>query len=178
MKKLLLLFIFPFYVGVLHAQFTANYELNGGVVFQKVQKLYWENGLGADFTSDFLLKKHIHLTANYVTSRLGSALGTHAIKQDNFLIGANWHFLHNNPFQIFAGLNAGYFHADYEEEMFNDLPHSSVLYQLNTGFEYRFHSPFTASLGLGYNFINGDGVSTPGTLFPVFYQLKVFYRIK
>lgn len=178
MKRILLLLMLVLCMGFVNAQFTANYELRGGVVIQKTQKLYWENGVGADFTSDFLLQKKLHLTAGYFTSRLGSAMNTNAIKQDNMVLGANWHFMPKRPFQIFAGLNAGYFFADYEEDMFNDLPNSSVLCQFNAGVEYKFNSPFTASLSMGYNAINGDGVNKPGSLFPFFYQLKVFYRIK
>ena len=178
MRKLILLFTLLLSFHFVSAQFLANYEINGGVVMQKTQKLYSENGIGADFTSDFLLNKKIHLKLNYVTSRLGSALGTNAIKQDNLTIGADWHFFPTKPLQIFTGLNTGYFYADYEEDMFKQLPHSSVLMRFESGLSYKFNNPFSASLSFGYNFVNGNGVSKPGTLFPVFYQLKIFYRIK
>ncbi|VBB45660.1 conserved exported hypothetical protein [uncultured Paludibacter sp.] len=178
MRKILLLFTLFWCEGFVNAQFTAHYELNVGVLTQKVQKLYFENGIGGDFTSDFLFNKKIHLKAAYVTSRLGSALGTNAIKQDNFTVGADWHFFPTRRYQIFTGLNTGYFYADYEEEMFKVLPHTSMLFQFESGLMYKFNAPFTASLSFGYNFINGDGVSKPGTLFPVFYQLKVYYRFK
>lgn len=178
MKKIILPLILFLFTGVVNAQFTKNYELNGGVVIQKTLKLYWENGIGADYTSDFLLNKKIHLKAAYVTSVLGSAMGTNAIKQGSFTLGANWHFFHTRPLQIFAGLNTGYFAADYEEEVFDVLPHKSLMLQLEGGLTYKFNASITASLSAGYNLITGDGVNGPGTLFPLFYQLKVFYRFK
>ena len=45
------------------------------------------------------------------------------------------------------------------------------------GLYYKFKFPLAACLSVGYNLINGDGVSKPGTLFPVFYQLSVLYMI-
>ncbi len=178
MRKVILLFILSLGALFVNAQLTANYELNAGVVIQKTQKLYWENGVGADFTSDFLMKKQIHLKVAYVTSSLGSAMGTNAIKQNNFIVGADWHFFRKSPLQIYAGLNTGYFSANYENEIFNQLPNTSMLLQFESGLSYKFKFPLSTSLSFGYNFVNGDGVSKPGTLFPVFYQLKMYYRIK
>lgn len=177
MKKVVLVVILSLSILFVNAQFTNNYELNAGVVTQKTEKLYWENGVGADFTSDFLLKKQIHLKAAYVTSTLGSAMGTNAIKQNNFIVGADWHFFSKSPLQVYAGLNTGYFSVNYEE-MFNELPHASMLMQFESGLTYKFKFPLSTSLSFGYNIINGDGINKPGTLFPVFYQLKMYYRIK
>ena len=43
---------------------------------------------------------------------------------------------------------------------------------------YRFAFPLSLSASLGYNFITGNGEQGPGTLFPLFYQFKLYYRIK
>lgn len=178
MKKILLLFVaVMFLIPVAKAQLTASDELGVGLRFQKTEQLYWENGVGLDYTSDVLLNKHIHLKLSYVTSRLGSAMIGNAVKQDNFLIGADWRFRAQKPFQVFAGLNTGFFHADMENSTFDVLPHNSLLLSGEAGLYYKFKFPLSASLSVGYNLINGDGVSKPGTLFPVFYQLSVFYRI-
>jgi hypothetical protein len=178
MKKhtfiVLILFLFTTYSN---AQFFNNYELGVGARIQKTEQLYWENGVTADFTSDFLLKKNIHLKLSYVTSRIGSAFNTNAIKQDNYIIGADWRFRTNKNFQIFAGLNTGFFHADMENIQFYSLPHNSMLFGLETGLYYKFKFPVTVSLSVGYNLINGDGIGTPGTLFPVFYQMSILYNI-
>lgn len=178
MKKIVIsvLFIMIFVIQS-EAQFADNYELGIGVRMQKTEQLYWENGVGLDYTSDFLLKKKIHLKMSYASSRIGSALGTNAIKQDNYLIGADWRFRSDKDFQIFAGMNTGFFHFDTENSIFDVLPNNSMLLSLETGLFYKFKFPMATSLSVGYNIINGDGVNKPGTLFPVFYQLSVFYYI-
>ena len=159
------------------AQSDNSYDLGVGLRFQKTEQLYWENGVGADFTSDFLLQKKIHLTMSYATSRLGSAMIGNAIKQDNYRIGANWHFRSEKDFQILAGLNTGFFHADMENAIFNVLPHNSLLLAVETGLFYKFKFPMAANLSVGYNLITGDGVFGPGSLLPVYYQLSVYYYI-
>jgi len=176
-KNIIVVLLLIFCITETYAQFTNNYELAMGVRFQKTEQLYWENGVGLDYTSDFLMQKKIHLKMSYASSRIGSAFGTNAIKQDNYLIGADWRFRTEKDFQIFAGMNTGFFHYDTEDPIFDVLPNNSMLLSVETGLFYKFKFPMAASLSVGYNLINGDGVSKPGTLFPVFYQLSVFYYI-
>jgi hypothetical protein len=178
MNKPLLFFVtFLLFCPFIMSQNTSSYDLGIGLRFQKTEGLYWENGIGADYTSDFLLHKKIHIKVSYSTSRLGSAFNSNAIRQDNYLIGADWRFRSNKDFQIFAGLNTGFFHADMENPIFNSLPHNSLLFSGEAGFFYKFKIPLATSLSISYNLINGDGINIPGTLFPVFYQLSVFYYI-
>ena len=177
MRKALFAVFVILSISLLKAQTAASDELAVGLRFQKTEQLYWENGVGADFTSDFLLHKKIHLKLSYATSRIGSAFLTNAIRQDNVVIGVDWRFRSDKDFQLFAGLNTGFFHADMENPIFNVLPHNSMLLQLETGLFYKFKFPLATSLSVGYNLINGDGVNVPGTLFPVYYQLSVFYYI-
>jgi hypothetical protein len=178
MKKILsLLLPFLFFCVTVNAREPDTYELGVGVRIQKTEQLYWENGAAVDYTSGFLLHKQVHLKLSYVTSRLGNAFTGNAVKQDNYIVGADWHFRSTKAFQIFAGLNTGFFHADMETQQFNVLPHNSILFSLEAGLYYKFKFPLAAGLSAGYNLINGNGVSTPGTLFPVFYQLSVFYRL-
>jgi len=152
-------------------------ELKGGIRIQKAQKLYWENGFSFDFASPKILDSRIHFGASYVTSRLGSAMGSNAIKQDNYIISAGYHFRHKKYFQPFTRLNTGYFHADYEEDIFDVLPNNAFLFSVDAGLSYEFRIPLTVSLSAGYNLISGTGTSGPGTLYPVFYQMSVFYTI-
>ena len=177
-KVFIFLAAFMLFIPFINAQKdSSTYELGVGLRFQKTEQLYWENGVGADFTSDFLLHKKIHLKLSYATSRIGSAFLSNAIRQDNYVIGADWRFRSTKDFQIFAGLNTGFFHADMETTQFNVLPHNSMLFSLETGLFYKFKFPLATSLSVGYNLINGDGLTVPGSLFPVFYQLSVFYYI-
>ncbi len=162
---------------MINAQNTES-DLNAGLIFQKTQHLYWENGFGVDYTSDFLLNRHLHLKAGYVSSRLGSCMLSNAVKQDNIVLGVDFRFRPKKQLQFFAGVNTGFFYADYEEPVFDVLPNTSLLFSAETGLIYKFHYPFI-SLGLsaGYNLISGDGFTKPGTLFPVFYKMSLFYKL-
>jgi len=171
------LLAFAIYSSFLEAQSSGTDELGVGLRFQKTEQLYWENGVAMDYTSDFLFKKQLHLKMSYVTSGLGSAMIGNAVLQDNFIVGADWRFRSQKDLQIFAGLNVGYFNANMDNQIFDVLPHSSMLFAAETGLFYKFKFPLATSLSVGYNFINGDGVSKPGTLFPLYYQLSVFYYI-
>jgi hypothetical protein len=152
-------------------------ELKGGIRIQKAQKLYWENGVSFDFASPKIADSRIHFGASYITSRLGSAMGSNAIKQDNYLFSAGYHFRHEKHFQPFARLNTGYFHADYEADIFDVLPNSAFLFSADAGLSFDFSIPLTVSLSAGYNLNSGSGTSGPGTLYPFFYQMSIFYTI-
>jgi len=162
----------------LDAQDSNSDELGVGLRFQKTEQLYWENGVGIDYTSSFLLKKHIHLKMSYFTSGLGSAMFENALLQDNFVVGFDWRFRPQKNLNFFVGLNTGFFNVDLINATFNSLPQNSMLFSAETGFFYKFKFPLATSLSVGYNFINGNGIDRPGTLFPVYYQLSVFYYIK
>jgi len=181
-KKLKLSILFISIVLCLHAQSSGINdgwlgELKGGIRIQKAQKLYWENGFALDFTSPKIADSRIHLGASYVTTRLGSAIGSNAIKQDNFLISGGYYFRHLKQFQPFTRLNTGYFHANYEEAVFDVLQNNAFLFSIDAGLSYAFKIPLTVNLSAGYNLNSGSGSSGPGTLYPVFYQMSIFYTI-
>jgi len=176
-KSIFILFVSFLITSNVSAQEADSYELGVGLRFQKTEQLYWENGFGADYTSDFLLKKKIHLKMSYASSRLGSAINSNAIRQDNYLIGADWRFRSQKNFQILAGFNTGIFHADMETTQFNVLPHNAMLFSVETGLFYKFKFPLALNLSVAYNLINVNGVDSPGTLFPVYYQFSVLYYI-
>ena len=56
-KALFTAFVFLLFLPLLKAQTATPYELAVGLRVQKTEQLYWENGVAADFTSDFLLQK-------------------------------------------------------------------------------------------------------------------------
>lgn len=176
MKQFIFLVLFLPIIGII-AQEKTSRELSGGIVLQKTQNLYIENGVGLDYTCDRLLKKKIHIKGTYLSSRLGSAVGSNAIKQDYFILGADYRFFSDKPLQLLAGLNTGLFTADYEDAIFDDLPSTSLLLAIETGLNYKFKQiPLSASLTIGYNVRNGNGVDIPGSLFPVFYKVGFMYR--
>lgn len=161
----------------LFAQISEPGTLKAGFRFQKAQKLYWENGCALDYTCPKLLDSRLHFGASYATSRLGSALGSNAIKQDNYLLNTSFHFRPQQALQPFVRLNLGFFHADYESPLFDALPNSTFMTALDAGLSYEFKFPLSLELSAGYNLNAGTGVSGPGTLFPVFYQLSLLYTL-
>lgn len=152
-------------------------EMKIGIRTQKTQKLYWENGITLDFTAKKLWDKRIHFGLSYITSRLGSAMNSNAIKQDNFLFSTSFHFRHRKQFQPFVRINLGYFHADYEEAMFDVLDNTAFTYALEGGLAYEFKIPLVLSIGTGINLNTGNGMDGPGTLYPIYYQISLTYTI-
>lgn len=162
---------------LISAQTTNQQNLKAGIVFQKTQSLYWENGVGFDYSSANILDNKIHFKATFLSSRLGSAFNSNAIKQDNFIVGADWRFRSEKNLQIMVGLNTGVFKAHYDDPIFDVLPSSTILLSAETGLTYQFKFPMSAILSVGYNLRNGDGVGIPGSLFPVFYKLGFYYSL-
>jgi len=152
-------------------------ELKAGVRFQKTQKLYWENGFAIDYTCSRLWDKRIHLGLSYTTSRLGSAISSNAIKQDNYLFNASYHFRHSKSLHPMLRLNLGYFYADMENEIFEVLDHTAFMVSIDAGVYYQFDFPLTIGFTAGYNLSSGNGTSGPGSLYPIYYQMSLFYTI-
>ena len=152
-------------------------EITAGIRLQKTHNLYFENGITADFTSSKLWDQRLHLGVSYVTSRLGTALGSNAIKQDNYLATIQYNFRRTKIINPIVRLNGGFFHANLESAVFDELPHNSALFSIEGGMYLRLKLPVRPSLTFGYNLITGDGLSGPGTLFPLFYQLSISYKI-
>lgn len=178
MKKLLVLPVLLLSLAFcLQAQTTDAGTLKGGIRLQKAQKLYWENGFALDYSNENLLDSRLHFGVGYATSRLGSALGTNAVKQDNFLFSSTFHFRPHHALQPFARLNLGYFKADYESPIFDVLPNSAFVTAIEAGLSYECNIPLTLELSAGYNLSAGSGVAGPGTLFPVYYQLSILYTL-
>lgn len=157
--------------------FSQERELDVGLRFQKSINLYYENGFTVQYADDRLLSRRLFVGFSYVSSRLGSGMGTNAIKQDNYLISGSWMFRPQRSLQPFVRLNTGYFIADYEDPVFDVLPNTSILLSPETGLSYRFTFPLKAGISLGYNLITGDGMDGPGTLYPLFVQTSITWNI-
>lgn len=174
--------LFPILIFLLFFHFPSSAvsqekELDLGIRFQKSINFYYENGLTVQYADERILSKRLFLGFSYVSSRLGTAMGSNAINQDNFLINGTWMFRPLRSFQPFIRLNTGYFIADYEDPVFDVLPNSSVLLSPETGLSYKFNFPLKAGISLGYNLITGDGIDGPGTLYPLFVQTSITWNI-
>jgi hypothetical protein len=171
MKKFLTLLFLTFSSA---ATFCQIHTLDAGIRLQKTVGLYYENGV----TAQYNLNRRWAGGISFVSSRLGSAIGTNALKQDNFILSGAYHFRPAKKLKPFVRLNTGYFHADYESEIFKSLPNSSLLASLDAGISYQFKSPLKINFSAGYNSISGDGLSSPGTLYPIFLQSSITWNFK
>ena len=171
-KQLLFLFLL-FYVSSANAQSSI---LDVGVRLQQTVNLYNENGIGVSYSNIHLKPDRLYFGFSYTTSRLGTALHSNAIRQDNFLVSAAWYFRKHHIIRPLARLNTGYFSADYGDKMFKVLPQKSLLLSADIGICFQTGTPFKVTTSLGYNFITGDGLSGPGTLYPLFYQLTLSWN--
>jgi hypothetical protein len=155
------------------SSYSQLHSYDVGLRFQKTVDLYYENGI----TVQYQFSKRILLGASYVTSRLGSAINSNAIKQDNFTISGAYLFRPNKKLQPIIRLNTGYFVANYESEIFKNLTNSSAILALDAGLLYSFQSPLKLNFTIGYNTITGDGEQGAGTLYPVYFQTSVMWNL-
>lgn len=156
-----------------HLSFGQPGTLDVGLRLQKTLNMYNENGV----TAQYHLTRRVGVGFTYVTSRLGSAIGSNAIKQDNVFASASFFLRPDRSVKPFLRGNVGWFSANYGSEIFRELPDSSPLLSLEGGLAVQIKGPIGTSASLGYNLITGDGLDVPGTLFPLFYQLSVTYRL-
>ena len=151
--------------------------LDVSIRLQKSISLYTENGVTAQYTNSKLASQRLYFGVSYVTSRLGTALNSNAIKQDNFLVNATWFFRPKWLIQPVVKANVGYFNADYGSDLFNELPRTSLLASPELGLCYCPNFPLKINASVGYNLLTGNGLTGPGTLYPVFVQTSITWNI-
>jgi hypothetical protein len=176
----MLKYIYVFIVALLlnpSFGWAQNSVLDVGARLQKTVNLYNENGVAVNYSNKNLLADRLYFGFSYVTSRLGTAYNSNAIKQDNYLVSAAWYFRRQSIIRPFIRLNTGYFSADYGSKIFDLLPRKSLLFSSDFGLSFETGTPIKITTSLGYNAITGNGGSGPGTLYPVFYQLTLFWSL-
>lgn len=152
-------------------------QLDVGIRLQKSVGLYTENGLTMQYSHPKLVSGRLGVGLSYVTSRLGTAFHTNAIKQDNVLATASYYFRPNWLIRPVVKANAGYFTADYGDALFDELPHTSPLVSSELGLSYCPDFPLKINASIGYNLLTGNGTTGPGTLYPVFVQTSLTWNI-
>ncbi|TDQ18888.1 hypothetical protein DFQ04_0699 [Algoriphagus boseongensis] len=157
---------------------SAQTQIDLGLRSQKAFGLYFENGPVAKFSFERFAPERLALGIGYTTSRLGSAIGSNAIRQDNYQLWLAYYLKKEHKLRPVFSLGTGYFNADYESNDFEVLDHGSPLLYATAGLEYATAIPLKINLSLGYNFISGNGDKGPGTLYPTFAQLNFFYPLK
>jgi len=172
LKKLTLLSFFLIIIC------TQAQTLKVGVRIQKTQQMYWENGISSQYTFAKFKPNQFYVGFDYVTSRLGSAYNSNAIKQDTYLFSGSWLFNKSKPYHIVTRLNMGYFYSDLEEDIFKDVPNSSFLFSPEVGFTYDIKKvPISLNFGTGFYIITAKEGYSPGTLQPLYFHLDLYYRL-
>lgn len=175
MKNLILTTIALFF-----CLFSYSQSLDIGVRIQKTHKMYWENGFSIKYSFATFKPHNFELGVDYLTSRLGSAYNSNAIKQDNYLANATWKFGDSTKvFKIYTRVNLGLLVADFEEPFFDELPNKAFLLSPEVGCVYSFTKlPMKLGVGLGYYIDVQKEGKTPGTFQPLYYHFNVSYPIK
>jgi hypothetical protein len=152
--------------------------LDVGLRFQKTVNLYQENGFTIQYSDARLKYDKLYFGISYYSSRLGTAFQSNAIKHDNFLLSVSYFFRKDKLIRPLTRLNLGYFTADYEYVIFDDLQSNSLLLSPEFGISVNLKQlPLKIATSLGYNVITGDGVNGAGTLYPLFIQTSVTWSI-
>lgn len=159
-----------------HSAIAQQRVLDVGIRLQKTVNLYYENGLSIQYSSDNLAAERLYFGISYVSSRLGTAIASNAIQQDNFLFSTSYFFRPEHLIRPMVRANIGYFNAPLNP-IFDDLPQSSMLLSSEAGICIDPQNPFKVTTSLGYNFITGDGLSGPGTLYPAFLQATLSWDV-
>ena len=172
--KYLIAFLLLLTVQNTHAQTSV---LDVGIRLQHTVNLYNENGIAVSYSSKRIKPGKLFFGFSYVTSRLGTAFHSNAIKQDNFLLSAAWYLRPHHIIQPFGRLNTGFFSADYGSKIFDVLPRKSLLLASDLGIAVKTRLPLSVGISMGYNLITGNGLSGPGTLFPLYYQFTISWNV-
>ena len=131
-KFKLLFFLYPLWL-VAEPALGQGATLDVGLRLQKTLNLYYENGITVQYAHPGLLKNRLEVGFNYVSSRLGSAISSNALKQDNIFFSGSYLFRPQRTIHPFLRANAGWFRADYESELFQNLDNSSPLLSAEVG---------------------------------------------
>ncbi len=173
----ILKYVFFFIVLVL-SNVTNAQDLKAGIRVQKTQEMYWENGFSLQYTFSNFKPKQLYLGFNYISSRIGSAYRSNAIKQDSYILSAWWIFKPERKFKFGGRLNIGYFYSDLEYDIFDAIPNDAFLLSPEIGIMYEFKSfPISVYLGTGYNISTVEQGYSPGTLQPLYYHLDLYISI-
>lgn len=163
--------------AVLTANSLVAQQVDVGVRLQKAIGFYAETGVTVQYTQPKLIHERLYVGASYVTSRLGTALSTNAIEQDNLFATVSYYFRPKWLIQPVVKVNGGYFRADYGDALFNELPRTSPLVSPELGLCYCPTFPLKINASVGYNLLTGNGTAGPGTLFPVFVQTSLTWTV-
>jgi hypothetical protein len=172
MKKTIL------FAALLSCVLASAQQLNVGLRFQKTHSMYWENGISAQYSFANFKPDRFYVGFDFVTSSLGTAMGSNALKQSSYIFSGSWYFNHGKQFRLIGRLNVGYLFANLEDEIFDELPSTAFLLAPEFGMSYQFKDlPIRINAGLGYYLGVQEAYNTPGTFQPLYYHFTLYYNL-
>lgn len=157
-------------------QFNSNAQhLKTGYKLQKSVGMYTESGICAEYCPFDSIQ--LYIGACFMSTRLGSAFMSNALKQDNYIGTASYYFLKNSKLKPFVGSTCGITHIDYGNEIFDMLPNNTFTLTVLSGIEYSIIPKLLISGNIGYNVFTGDGIKKIGTIMPIIAQFSLYYFI-
>lgn len=149
-----------------------------GIRLQKSHRFYWENGFSAAYRSSKLLHQKLAIGINFLSSQLGTALISNAIRQEQYLMFGAYQL---NPstkrIHPYVQFNVGYLKAHLNPAYFQNITNTSWLSSLEIGAASTFQKKMHLKLSMGYNVITGNGSQGVGSIYPLFFQGTAQYVI-
>ena len=176
MRKILFLIFVAFCFSVFAQDSTISFS--AGTRFKKYVGFYWQNGISAEFSSSKILNKKVSFGLNTVSSKLGTALINNAIPTFEIELSAIKYFRPTKKVNPFLRLNTGFATADFGDNRFSNISNKSALLSIETGLKANGYKSLDIILGGGLNTITGNGFKNLGTLYPLYFQASVLYKIK
>jgi hypothetical protein len=162
---------------VIGCTITSN-QLEIGSLFQKSYHFYWENGITATYRPANIMNSRLGIGLNILSSKLGSALGTNAIRQNQILVFGQYDFRPGKSIRPFVQANFGYIKAQFDQLKFSDLELQSLLMSINAGVAGTIKENWILKGSQGYNIIGSNGRSGLATIYPFIFHLSAQYIIK
>jgi hypothetical protein len=176
MRKLLILIL----IAIVNISFSqdSTFSFTTGARFKKYIGFYWQNGIATEFCSSKILNKKISFGLNIVSSKLGTALINKAIPTLEIELSVIKYFRNEKKLNPFVRLNTGFAYADFGDSQFDVITNKSTLFSIETGIKIKTYKSLETLIGSGINIITGNGFYNLGTVYPLYYQLSLLYRIK
>jgi hypothetical protein len=175
-KSIIFISIFQYATSTAIAQ-DSSHDLSTGFVYQKSLSMYNESGFTIEYGNKSVLQSRLHLAISITSTRLGSAIKSNALKQENYVFSCIYIFRHSCVLSPLIIGNLGLVHVNFESPLFSEIQNTAQLTSLEFGLRVSHKYPLCANASLGYNFITGNGEKGVGTVVPFFYRLGIQYKL-
>jgi hypothetical protein len=175
MKKVAILLIFISQISF-GQDSLSKFQTEIGIRTKKQIGFYWVNGISAEWLSEKIASRSLHLGVNITTSYLGSAFRSNAIPTLETELSLIKYFRYTKSLQPITRLNIGFAKAFYGTG-YGSIPSTGMLCSVETGFQYKINPIFSGSIYGGYNLFYGNGISGLSTVYPLYYGFGIKYSI-